>query len=545
MKKTYFLFFLILGLVVQINASTVYLKTTGDDLNDGLTPETAVATFSQAVKLANDSEGDVNTIDIEAGEYIHDGLAATLDKVIPNLVIRGESAMTTIIRKTGPGRILNAYQSTAKTVTVQDLTFCDTDHSNAFGGAMAFVADKNTETNEPGYASLTLERVIFENNKLTSGDGQSHGAALFFRGNQLIVRDCYFKNNQTIKGPKNNAANGAAVYMRPAELCDSINASFINTTFAGNSSANQAGGVFSDNVVAPAGERPNSKIKFVNCTFFNNTTAATGDVSGPAMHLLTANEAEKYYFDIQIVNCTFASNKGDNGSNLITKQAVAIAGSRCNVQLVNNIFAPHPDNTGETTSIGANQLSGERIVASNNIIESIHTQITSSYLNDNAEDNQNLIGPREDIFLDEQLTDDSTPSEFKVPYLRLNEGSKAIDFGVDTYGDPNIVPASDVRGNLKMGTSKDLGAFEFDPLGVGVQPLQTDRSNVVYPNPTFTTLMIRAENVQQIDIFTLNGTHIQDFKNINFIDISGLNTGIYLIRIHAGDRILMEKFSKL
>ena len=58
-------------------ASTIYVSKTGDDSNDGLSEENAVATIAKGYELA----GDGSTINIGAGTYDQSS-SITLDKSI-------------------------------------------------------------------------------------------------------------------------------------------------------------------------------------------------------------------------------------------------------------------------------------------------------------------------------------------------------------------------------------------------------------------------------------------------------------------------------
>jgi hypothetical protein len=222
-------------------------------------------------------------------------------------------------------------------------------------------------------------------------------------------------------------------------------------------------------------------------------------------------------------------------------------GNRYNsATMVNNLIVPlSTASTGDV--FGGNFATNERLIGSNNLIGgSINTtNITSSYFRTDSLANNNLIGRREDFFINSTLTDNSTETVFAVPYLELNSGSKAINFGVNSYGDPNIVPATDVRGATIQGVSKDLGAYEFvDATGV-VNPNPERRLNL-YPNPVQSVLHIDTKGITKAEIFTLNGIKIQTIKNPqDGIDASGLTQGMYLIHIYTENGTVKKSFIKL
>ena len=54
----------------------------------------------------------------------------------------------------------------------------------------------------------------------------------------------------------------------------------------------------------------------------------------------------------------------------------------------------------------------------------------------------------------------------------------------------------------------------------------------VYPNPTTGWITIDANDVLSVEVFDQAGRHIATHDNTNRIDLGGLATGNYMLRIH-------------
>jgi len=542
MKKiiTSFVGMCLMGLATILTAqNTVYVSTTGNDLNDGLSEVTPVKTFAFAVSIAN-AGTNFTEIVLAPGTYEETVTAELSTTNCPGLRISGESAKTTIIKRTGDGRIittLSAYLTSSNTLTIRDITLRDATVTNLQGAAIYFSRTGNMNNN------LTLERVIFENNTINSGAATSNGGAFFFNGNQLTVTDCYFKNNKVLKVGTNNP-QGGAVTLATVASTNGLFASFTNTTFEGNEAYLSGGALFFNNVGARLETSPNSYVNFLNCTFLNNKATNTGTTGG-ALNLTSGATATFHLMDYKLINCTFLNNSSAGTSS---RNTMMLNGTRYeNAIMVNNLMVPLSSaSSGEV--FGGNQPTGEKLKGSNNLIGgSINTTyITSSYFRTDSVANNNLIGWREDFYINSTLTDNSTESVFAVPYLALNSGSKAINFGVSSYGDPNVVPATDVRGVAAYGAGKDLGAFEFNSPSTATTITSANDQIILYPNPVQSVLFLNAKEVLKAEIFTLNGMKIQSFENPQGgMDISGLTKGMYLIHVYTETGTFTKSFVKL
>lgn len=530
----------LMGLTTILTAqNTVYVSTTGSDLNDGLSELTPVKTFAYAVSIANAGTNFTEII-LAPGTYEETVTADLSTANCPNLRISGESAKTTIIKKTAPGRTINTlsgYLTSSNNLTIRDITLKDANVTNLQGAAIYFSRTGNMNNN------LTLERVIFDNNTITSGAATSNGGAFFFNGNQLTVTDCYFKNNKVLKSGTNNP-QGGAVTLATLASTNGLFATFTNTTFEGNEAYTSGGALFFNNVGARLETSPNSYVNFFNCTFLNNKATNTGTTGG-AVNLTSGATGTFHLIDYKIVNCTFLNNSSE-GVN--SRNTLMLNGTRySNVTMVNNLIVPlSTASSGDV--LGGNQPTAEKLTGSNNLIGgSINTTyITSSYFRTDSVANNNLAGWREDFFINSTLTDNSTETVFDVPYLALNSGSKAINFGVSTYGDPNIIPANDVRGVAAYGAGKDIGAYEFNSPSTSTGLFIGEKEEIrLYPNPVQSVIYLDIKDVVKADVYAINGMKIQSYEYTQGrIDVSSLAKGMYFLQIQTEKGSINKSFIK-
>lgn len=525
---------------ISFEQKAIFVSPGGNDSNDGLTENSPLQTFLKAIEVVNNSSGEITEIRLAAGTYIESGASATLSSTVPNLTIRGESAKTTIIKREGEGRIINttdAYLTSSNNLTIRDLTLKDATVTNMQGAAIYFSRTGNMSNN------LTLERVVFENNTINSGTATSNGGAFFFNGNQLTVTDCYFKNNKVMKVGTNNP-QGGAVTLATVASTNGLFASFTNTTFEGNEAYLSGGAVFFNNVGARLDTSPNSYVNFVNCSFLNNKATNTGTTGG-ALNLTSGTTTSYHLMNYKIINCTFLNNSSAGTSS---KSTITLNGNRYeSAVLVNNLIIPL-SSASSGDILATNQATNEKLKGSNNLIGgSISTSyINSSFFRADSVVNKNLVGWREDFNINSSLTDNSTETIYAVPFLAVNSGSKAIDFGVNSYDSPNVVPANDVRGVAVYGTAKDIGAFEYNSGSTDLNNNPTDEKINIYPNPAKSSFRIISSNeVSGIEIFTLNGTRIRsDVFPEDEINISDLASGVYIVNIQTHNSLCKKLLIK-
>jgi hypothetical protein len=515
----------------------IYVNTSGSDAGTG-TLSAPYKTFSKALKMVGTGTTEVY---LAAGTYL-ETVPDTLNSTASTVTIRGENAKTTIIQQTTAGKRIfingSAHRASNNSLTIQDVTFKNGTFTGGGGAAINYQETAGFKNN------LTLERVVFEGNTVTTSNTTTqNGGALTFTGNNLTVNNCYFKNNKVISGAAATGSGltsaGGAIYIVNTVPVGGVNHTGVfvninNTTFEGNSAVSKGGAISVANINAKDATAANSYVKCTNCTFFNNkvtknptTTTETDIVTGSAFSAVTSSATSVMIYDFAFVNCTFSGNKGGSadGSTSVneSKAVIDIDGKQWETAtFVNNII-----NSSSTANCGASLMAnvatgGTKIMGSNNIIESVYT----TYISEPAFYTSGANATN----MDAVLTDNSTSTFFAVPYLKIGAASLAINFGINSFGTPNIIPTTDVR-NVGNTDNKDAGAYEYDTVTSSIKANVEVSEMSIYPNPTSGLLHIKSENeIATIHIYDLLGNLVLSQVNQSMVNASQLVNGVYIMR---------------
>ena len=293
-----------------VNGSTYFVRTTGNDKNDGLSWATAFATLKQALNQAKTS--GVKNIWIAAGTYKED---ATVNMVDGVNVYGGFKAYGNPGKREGDRDISNLkseYQ-----------TILDGDNKRQVVKGSNITTSTLWEglTIQKGYvnggqgggvymngAGITLKNCLVRNNYLIAydtwndgrGNDYSQGGAGIYMSGGSIVKDCIIRNN-IIKGGKkypntNPKSVGAGIYMMGGTV---INSMIVENTSDWSSPGHQILGLAlyvassstanklynstiaynigkADNAISPAifdanGYGSTGQIKLYNCILWGNT----------------------------------------------------------------------------------------------------------------------------------------------------------------------------------------------------------------------------------------------------------------------------------
>lgn len=117
-----------------------------------------------------------------------------------------------------------------------------------------------------------------------------------------------------------------------------------------------------------------------------------------------------------------------------------------------------------------------------------------------------------------------------------------------TDGDNLFISShTDISGWELYSITSDLPTFlKIEELGVTSSSLPIIK---MYPNPARNTLYLKTtfgEKIDKVEIFDLSGKKLKSLfvANVGEVNISDLNTGIYLIKAYIKDKIFSEKFIK-
>ena len=89
--------------------------------------------------------------------------------------------------------------------------------------------------------------------------------------------------------------------------------------------------------------------------------------------------------------------------------------------------------------------------------------------------------------------------------------------------------------------------FPGNSVVLGVETLTEKKNSHVYPNPANNYIIVEGSDIQEVEIFDMMGRKLISHKaeTSSTIDVSGLSSGIYLVRtIDADNNISMQKIIK-
>ena len=106
--------------------------------------------------------------------------------------------------------------------------------------------------------------------------------------------------------------------------------------------------------------------------------------------------------------------------------------------------------------------------------------------------------------------------------------------------------AIDSKGNQWFGT--DMGVSKLSGGNLGIQPIINKNQLSLYPNPVQDVLQINLPgNTGILEIFDISGKSLilkEIQGNKISIDVSGLDHGIYFVKVLSDNQILTGKFVK-
>ncbi len=334
MKRNY-IFSLLITLVVSgfcslSYAADIYLSSTGNDTNDGLTPATAVASFSQAQTLA------------ASGDVIH--VSGMID-------MWSDPANTTFTAITG------GFSTTNKTGIVigKSLTIQGTaPATDGFEGKNAGNSTRFFQLTNTAY-TLTLKNLKLANGAVESTSVTAGGGAIYMSNGNIVAENVVFDSN-TATG--NNNITGAAIYLGGS---NALGTSFVNCVFS-NNIASKAGAIYINNWAAGTVSVPNV-LKFEGCSFIGNESTLVN--GGAALFIRSASN----YTTLLLINCTIAKNRVMNTGNGGAVYLGAKAMASTNVRIINCTIT---ENT--TAGAAANSAGVHMLNTTNNCIGNLYIQ---------------------------------------------------------------------------------------------------------------------------------------------------------------------------
>jgi hypothetical protein len=417
-----------------------------------------------------------------------------------NLSLLNSTFSNNTATQSGGALYLNTRGATPTNLTVTNCTF--NNNSAPSGGAIFNVA-------QGGNSNSTITNSTFTGNASNAFSGGITNYTELAGGvSNHTVTNCVFNNN--IGGAFANVSYKAGV----------TTGTVTRSRFANNTAPN-GGAIYLSSALL--GSVTNSTI--TNCVFFNNGASRDGG----AFHVVSTGS---FGLNTNIHSCTFHSNdaarRGGSLNNLVMK------GGASNITATNTIFWQNPTNDVKTRS-----FHNEGLTAS--------TTVNFCLLDSLCANNERGTGP---FACNNSLTGVNPMfANAASGNLTLLAGSPAIDAGTATGA-----PAVDFNnGPRPQGAGFDIGAYEQG--AVAPRLAQETASAVpamdvkVFPNPTSGLFTLELGNLPTeevtVQIFDLKGTLVSTRalfgENAAQFDLGGLSSGIYFVRIVAGDQIATQR----
>jgi len=98
-------------------------------------------------------------------------------------------------------------------------------------------------------------------------------------------------------------------------------------------------------------------------------------------------------------------------------------------------------------------------------------------------------------------------------------------------------------GNLTPGNTTLTGAVQDNVLGAA--DFAINKGIVLYPNPASNLLNIKSSSIiKEITIWSVQGQKVLGFENATSVDVSGLQSGIYITRVQTENGLQISNFIK-
>jgi len=117
-----------------------------------------------------------------------------------------------------------------------------------------------------------------------------------------------------------------------------------------------------------------------------------------------------------------------------------------------------------------------------------------------------------------------------------NTTFRALKYGADyaAFVGRDLTPGDPIETNFNLDACATLSTEENALVNTSV-----------YPNPVEDVLRVQSsENIDKLEVYNVLGKRVGSSTNSNTFDMSGLNSGIYILKIHSGSVIASKKVIK-
>ncbi len=474
----------------------LYISTSGDDSNDGLSEAEAIATINGAVSIAQElfDEADCNdfTLNISAGTFTTEDAAmfTFINNSMPvSFVFNGAGADQTVLQggDTYPSNVRFAGTTSASdslSLSFNSLTLDNFTNNNSGG----FINLEQTDC--PGvslsFDECNISRLMARQGALVVCKSQT----------SISITDSYIEAMET----RDNGWIGGAIEMQRGDL------TITNSVFNGNY-ANR-----------------------------NNKNPGTNRVAATIAHFQPSTGV----INATIINNTFISdsvvNSGTNSNEHATFAIIANANNAFNATIANNIFIGATTDNAPYQNIYLSASTNVNFTTSTNNVMNSHSGFvdagndsSSLYTYTSPEINFIMDGDYPEIF----TTDNG------VKYVNAQGSSvKALALA-------SVAPEFDIDGNQRSTTAPWIGAYEKVNVP-SILAKATTNTLILYPNPASQVVYIKGD-VARVELYNIAGRLVQSsvIEAAN-IDVSSLSNGIYFVKCQdeSGATIATERLIK-
>ncbi|MDG2280677.1 MAG: T9SS type A sorting domain-containing protein [Flavicella sp.] len=217
---------------------------------------------------------------------------------------------------------------------------------------------------------------------------------------------------------------------------------------------------------------------------------------------------------LRMVHCTVAYNTSDDDakSGITFANGSATTGPHFNIY---NSIVVSADDVSKKALNFANSNANDVI---NNILGGLNSFAAVQDLNNEKGKTATFAG------LAGSLSDEGGNTHVIV----ISGGSNSEDYCSSTTG--ITLPTSDQRGYTRS-VIYDAGAYEIAGVLLNNNKITSENFNI-YPNPANEFIHINVDiDIQDVKLYSMLGDLVKDFGQAKILDVSNINSGIYLIKV--------------
>lgn len=376
------------------------------------------------------------------------------------------------------------------------------------------------------------------NPEVSNYDTYRFGGAICMVGSATLdIDQCLFENNFTEK----NGMGGVIMIRYEADTKTALN--ITNSTFTNNKSANSSSVLYCGANTA-ATETTELSITIKNSNFYKNI----GNIATLQYNNTISLPTKSSYIgtgQFIFVNNSLFGNFNPDRSNT---RSISIGDVNMDYYILNNLMNDNETDDGTPQAgtygfvlEGSYDIAPQNIrsmVVQGNVFNATGGAFSSiNYPDLSSVDHpemKNLTGQR--LIRSQQQTVLNETEDSFIPYLvftnAVDSVSAALNNGVNEYlvGDENIIPQTDFLGQPISDEIRDAGAWEMQFDQTAIHQVTTNKQ-FAYPNPFENELLIQGKP-ELVEIYNTNGECLMQYiQPENNIDVSSLQTGLYLIKL--------------